>query len=366
MISPTHVVACAVIKSGPIIHIEDARPDQRYVCVECEGPMMVVKSAGRAHHYKHMSGSGMIARECDPSRAAEIQAMRIIMDAHAKARERGGEYHAVFNCPECGESIRRLNLAACNLWQTEPAKIELTNPAAPTIIIEAIHRFIPAYQPRPPEGAAYIHVYAAWESLLSMRDELDCSRADGAGMWCARCSAPVPDWSDELARRAKVRDALRRKAERALPFSRRDDNPPEIKPWASADREALDFANWLAAAGFRQHAATMKPWLFSADAAGARLHVDMEKPGAARVYCYGDDQPDYKLHAIEETARIVLTDSGAPVSKRGGVHRNCRCAWHDADGRHYRRAPAPPAPPSLSPTPAPPAARRRDLASSPR
>ena len=358
MTSPTHIVACAVSNNGPIIHIADARPDQRYVCVECEGPMMVVKSQNRAHHYKHIKSQRALPRECDPSRAAETQAIRVVMDAHAKARERGGEYPAIFNCPECGELIRKLNLAACHLHQTEPAKIQLTNPAAPTIVIEAMHRFTSTYKPRPPAGAAYIHVYAAWESLLAMRDELDCSRADGAGMWCARCAAPVPDWSDELARRAKIRDALERKAEQALPFSQRLPDAPEPAAWPDANRETLAFANWLTSVGFRQHASTQKPWLFSADAAGARLHVDMENPDAARIYCYGDNQPAYKLHAIEETARRVLAESGAPVAKRGGARRDCRCEWHDAEGRHYRRAPALAAPSSGAAAPASPPARR--------
>lgn len=341
MNSPTHVVACAVTKSGPIIHIEDARPDQRYVCAECEGPMLVIKAGGRAHHFKHMSGPKFLPRNCDPARAAETQAVRIIMDAHAKARQAGGEYRATFNCPECSNPIRALNLAACALNQTEPAKVELTNPAAPTIIIEATHRFIPGYNPKPPKGAAYIYVYAAWESLLAMRDGLDCSRADGAGMWCSRCAAPVPDWRDELARRAKARDALSVKAQAALAFLNAEPADPDFEAWPYAAGASLALAKRLTALGFKQHSNTQKPWLFSADAAGTRLHVDMEHANA-RVYCYGDEQPAYKLHAIEETARRTLRESGAQVAPGGGAHRDCRCQWHDAEGRHYSRAPAAP------------------------
>lgn len=356
MSEPTHIAACAVTKQGPIIYVEDARPDQRYVCCECEGSMMVIKANGRADHFKHIRGPNSVPRECDPNLAAETQAIRVIMDSHGRARENGKPYPGLFHCPECGALMRSLNLAACALTQIEPAKLSLTNPRTPEIIIEATARAKPDFTPAKPEGAAHIYVYAAWESLAAMRGGLDCSRADGANMWCRRCALPISDWRDELARRAAIREPLARKAAHALAFLKKPPGKPDYQPWPHASDESLALANRASGLGFAQHASTLKPWLFSKEIAGSKLFIDMERAESARVYCYGDDQPLYKTHALEETARRMLIDLGASVKKRGGLHRDCRCEWHMAEGRHYKRSsalPAMPAPPPAPPKPPP-------------
>lgn len=280
-----------------IIRIADAPRERgkRYSCPHCGQRMSaVVQVTRQSPHFRHINP----ALPCDPDTALHTYAIRTIADAHAKARETGGEYLLTRLCSEkdilgCHNYAAKINLA--NGWECDVEKsivphtrsdIVFTAADGRQIAVEVVvtHEMDPqtegAFQSaRVPVVVVQVKEWSALDHLF-VGLAIDDSRNFNNDI-CNPCAKRHEESAKRLDRRKRYVNNVLSK------MTRKRAAEPLFRPW----REAKDslpmfpltrrrvFANAiiLTELGFEQHN-PRKPWLFR-----FTIHKKSKEIGRAHV-----------------------------------------------------------------------------------